>query len=97
MKYDVIVIGAGSAGCVVAGRLSEETNLAVLLLEAGPDYPDFEHYPDDLKFGYSATASARRWCRGDSTIPPAHRRIPFSGYHIAIPASEFSQISLTGE
>ena len=42
----------------MATRLSEDPGKSVLLLEAGPDYPDFKHLPEDLKQGNNAFRSA---------------------------------------
>lgn len=55
MKYNSIIVGAGSAGSIVATRLSEDPNRSILLLEAGPDYSDIEELPDEVKFGYATT------------------------------------------
>ncbi|HKD70135.1 MAG TPA: GMC oxidoreductase [Candidatus Binataceae bacterium] len=69
-QYDEIIVGAGSAGAVIAARLSQETERQVLLLEAGPDYPSLGDLPEDLRdpwislvahdWGFSATATAGR-------------------------------------
>ena len=56
MKYTHIIVGAGSAGAALATRLSEDPERSVLLLEAGPDYPDLETMPVDLKFGWGTGA-----------------------------------------
>ena len=58
MKYDVVIAGGGAAGSVLAGRLAAQEHLSVLLLEAGPDYPDPANLPDDVKFGHTRFAEA---------------------------------------
>ncbi|MEY9928679.1 choline dehydrogenase-like flavoprotein [Catenulispora sp. GP43] len=61
--FDVVVLGGGTAGAVVAARLSEDPGRRVLLVEAGPDYPAAET-PEAVRgsdFLRAATLRQLRW------------------------------------
>ncbi|WP_237173710.1 GMC family oxidoreductase [Paracandidimonas lactea] len=60
-RYDYIVVGAGSAGCVLAARLSEDPSVRVLLLEAGPpDHSIWLHLP--IGYGKTMWSKKYNWC-----------------------------------
>ena len=60
-EFDVVVAGGGSAGCVVASRLSESPDCSVCLVEAGPDYGAYDdgRWPADILNGCELAFSAR--------------------------------------
>jgi len=72
---DIIIVGAGSAGCAIAARASEDPNRQVLLLEAGPDYPNLATTPDDLVNSHNNSYTAHDW--GLSHSPVQDRSLPF--------------------
>jgi len=75
VEYDDIIVGGGSAGAVLAARLSEEPARRILLVEAGPDYPALESTPADLRDGWRMSLHAHDWGLTAEAVPG--RPIPY--------------------
>jgi choline dehydrogenase len=61
MPCHVVVVGAGSAGGVLAARLTEDPEVSVLLLEAGPDYATVEEMPEDVRSAWTFGGTDHDW------------------------------------
>ncbi len=76
--YDYIIIGAGSAGCILANRLSENANNSVLLLEAGPsDKRFYIHMPIGYGYGKTFYQAKVNWMYTSKANPELNNRISY--------------------
>jgi choline dehydrogenase len=68
VQFDVVVVGGGTAGCVLAARLSEETGRSVCLVEAGPDYGPYAdgRWPADILDGRRLALDSHCWEQDDA-------------------------------
>ncbi|MDA3041446.1 MAG: GMC family oxidoreductase N-terminal domain-containing protein, partial [Actinomycetota bacterium] len=60
-SIDVLVVGGGAAGAVIAARASENPHLRVVLLDAGPDYARASDLPEDLRNGHDNSYVDHDW------------------------------------
>ena len=60
--FDVLIVGGGPAGAVLASRLTADANCSVLLVEAGPDYGgDVADWPAELLFSQQQPLTSHSW------------------------------------
>ena len=72
-RFDVVVVGAGPAGCVLANRLTQELGRSVCVLEAGPDYgPDPAAWPADLRDPTLVWYQSHPWGYEHAGRPPLY-------------------------
>src|SRR5205085_118256 len=76
-RFDVLVAGGGTAGCVLAARLSEDPARSVCLVEAGPDYGAYPEgrWPEDILDARRLALDSHRWAQLGEDRSEARARV----------------------